>query len=67
MLMTDSLYKNTVSNVMVLVNRWQRAGICNGGRGIVRDVVFERGSTKESLPLFVVVEIPGYTGPVFPK
>ena len=55
------------SHVMVLVNLWQPAGICNGGQGIVRDVVFERGSTESSLPKFVVVEIPSYTGPAFPK
>ena len=52
---------------MVLVNLWQPAGICNGGRGIVREVVFERDSKKDSLPKFVVVEIPAYTGPAFPK
>ena len=55
------------SNVMILVNLWQPAGICNGGRGIVKDVVFEMNSKKDSLPLFVVVEIPAYTGPPFPK
>ena len=37
------------------------------GRGIGRDVVFEKNSKKTSLPLFVVVEIPAYTGPPFPK
>ena len=52
---------------MVLANLWQPAGICNGGPGIVRDVVFEKDSAKDSLPLFVVVEIPAYTGPTFPK
>jgi hypothetical protein len=55
------------SHMMILVNLWQPAGICNGGKGIVRDVVFERGSTESSLPKFVVVEIPAYTGPAFPK
>ena len=55
------------SNIMILVNLWQRAGICNGGRGVVRDVVFDYNSDKSSLPLFVVVELPAYTGPPFPK
>ena len=55
------------SHVMILANLWQPAGICNGGKGIVRDILFERGSTQESLPKFVVVEIPAYTGPAFPK
>ena len=55
------------SNIMTLVNLWQRAGICNGGRGVVRDVVFDYNSDKSSLPLFVVVELPAYTGPPFPK
>lgn len=55
------------SHVMILANLWQPAGICNGGKGIVRDVVFEKGSTQESLPKFVVVEIPAYTGRAFPK
>ncbi len=54
-------------SVMVLANLWQPAGICNGGPGIVREVVFERDSEKDSLPLFVVVDIPAYTGPPFPK
>ena len=58
---------NTGMKVMVLVNLWQPAGICNGGEGIVRDVVFERDSKENSLPKFVVVEIPAYTGPPFPK
>ena len=55
------------SHVMILANLWQPAGICNGGKGIVRDVVFEKGSTQESLPKFLVVEIPAYTGRKFPK
>ena len=55
------------SHIMTLVNLWQRAGICNGGHGIVRDVVFPPNSNKSSLPLFVVVEIPAYTGAPFPK
>ena len=33
----------------------------------MRQVVFDRDSKKEDLPLFVVVEIPAYTGPAFPK
>ena len=61
------VYKIAGTRVMVLVNLWQPAGICNGGRGIVRDVVFEKDSKKDSRPLFVVVEIPAYTGPAFPK
>ena len=57
----------TDTKVMVLVNLWQPAGICNGGEGILRDIIFEHDSDENSLPLFVVVEIPGYTGPAFPK
>jgi len=56
--------------IMLLVNLWTEAGLANGSRGIVRDVIFDcrdgKIPNKNDVPLFVVCEFPGYTGPACP-
>ena len=52
--------------ILLLSNLHTAAGLTNGTRGIVRDVVFAEDSHETDVPLFVVCEFPGYTGPPFP-
>jgi hypothetical protein len=52
--------------IILLSNLHTAAGLANGTQGTVRDVVFAEDSFENDVPLFVVCEFPGYTGPVFP-
>ena len=57
--------------VLLLANLHQEAGLANSTRGIVRDVVFaptfnNKKGNMFDLPLFVIIEFPGYSGPPFP-
>ena len=50
---------------MLLANLWTPAGLNNGARGIVVDILYEDGSSPPSLPLTVLVHFPDYCGPTF--
>ena len=56
----------TGAPIILLSNLHTDAGLANGSRATVRDVVFSEDSSKDDVPLFVVCEFPDYTGPVFP-
>ena len=54
------------SPIILLSNLHVPAGLCNGARGTVCDVVFAPNSAQDDVPFFVVCNFPQYTGPVFP-
>ena len=43
-------------------NGWQRAGIVNGARGFVHDVIYNLGEGPPSLPIAVLVRFPAESG-----
>ena len=51
--------------VMLLTNLWSECGLTNGANGIVKYIVYEKGKKPPSLPLYVLVYFPDYTGPSF--
>ena len=54
------------AKVVMTSNVCQPAGLCNGSTGIVKDIVYEEGTTAPALPKFVWVDFgSGYTGPPF--
>ena len=53
------------SKVMLLSNLWNKHGLTNGANGIVRYIVYEKDKKPPSLPSFVLVYFPDYTGPSF--
>ena len=52
--------------ILLLSNLHIAAGLVNGTRGIVQDVVFAEDSAENDVPLFVVCEFPNYAEPVLP-
>ena len=52
--------------ILLLTNLYTDAGLANGTRGILRDVIFAENSAENDLPLLVVCDFPDYSGPVFP-
>jgi len=51
------------AKVMLRTNLWTEAGLVNGSVGTIRDIVFEEDQGPPSLPIAVLVEFDGYTGP----
>ena len=61
-----SMYLAVGAKVLVTTNVAQRAGICNGSFGIVKEIVYEEGAGPPALPKFVLVDLGAlYTGPSF--
>lgn len=60
------LYACVGAHVMLHLNLCSKAGLVNGASGVVKDIVYEEGENAATdLPLFIVVDIPTYTGPSF--
>ncbi len=53
------------ARVMITDNLWTEAGLVNGSIGHVREIIYSPGKMPRDLPLAVMVEVPGYTGPSF--
>ena len=53
------------ARVMLTRNLWSEAGLVNGIRGDVVDIVWAHGEKAPALPDFVVLRLEGYTGPVW--
>ncbi len=51
--------------VMLTSNLWPETGLVNGTRGVVREIIYPERSTPTALPIAVMVEFDGYTGPGF--
>ena len=62
----SSMYLSVGSRVLMTNNVCQRAGLCNGSTGTVKEIVYSAGSGEHDLPLFVLVDFGSdYTGPSF--
>ncbi len=51
--------------VMLTSNLWPEAGLVNGTKGVVREILYPEGATPTALPSAVMVEFEGYSGPSF--
>ena len=51
--------------VMLLANLWSEHGLTNGANGIVKYIVYEKDKKPPSLPSYVIVYFPDYTGSSF--
>ena len=50
---------------MLSVNLCVQYALFNGAMGIVRDIIYKDNTKTTGLPDVVLVEFPGYTGPLF--
>ena len=53
------------ARVMLTMNLWTDAGLCNGATGTVTEIVFADDQQPPSLPVAVVVHFDNYKGPSF--
>ena len=53
------------SKVMLTRNLWINKGLCNGSIGVVKDIIFDINQGPPSLPIGVIVQFNGYSGPSF--
>ena len=53
------------ANVMLTMNLWTTAGLCNGATGTVVDIIYKDNTGPADLPLAVLVQVDEYTGPAF--
>ena len=57
------LFLGKGAKVMLTKNLWQEAGLVNGIRGEVVEIVYTEGAPAPLPPCYVVVRFDGYTGP----
>ena len=50
------------AQVMLTVNLWQEAGLCNGAAGTVHQLLFAEGQAPPYLPIAVLVDFVNYNG-----
>ena len=53
------------ANVMLTMNLWTTAGLCNGATGTVVDIIYKDNTGPPDLPLAILVQFDEYTGPAF--
>ena len=51
------------ARVMLTMNLWTTAGLCNGATGTVTDIIYTRNQAPPSLPTAVVICFDNYQGP----
>ena len=51
------------ANVVLTMNLWNAAGLCNGATGTVKDFIYEKTKKPPSLSIAVVVQFDNYRGP----
>lgn len=49
--------------VMLTINLWREAGLCNEGTGTVEDFIYENNQRPPDLPAAVIVKFDDYRGP----
>ena len=53
------------ARVMLTMNLWSSAGLCNGVTGTVVDIIDQNNHQPPDLPFAVIVEFENYRGPGF--
>ena len=52
-------------DAMLTSNLWQEVGLCNGGTGVVEDLLFHPDRPPPCLPIAALVHFTNHTGPAF--
>ena len=63
--LANTLWLSRGAPVRLTTNLWTEAGLTNGARGSVVDIVYAPGTQQPSQPIAVLCTFPGYTGPSF--
>ncbi len=53
------------ARVMLTMNLWFSAALCNGATGTVVDTIYQKNRQPPDLPITVIVEFENYRGPIF--
>ena len=53
------------ARVMLTMNLWPSAGLCNGATGYIEDIIYGQSQEPPCLPIAVVVKFDNYIGPSF--
>ena len=53
------------ARVMLTMNLWPSAGLCNGATGYIEDIIYAQSQEPPCLPIAVVVKFDNYIGPSF--
>jgi len=61
----STLYLSEGVRVVLTRNLWIQKGLCNGSMGYVKHIIYKEGIQPVNLPIAVIVEFDGYTGPSF--
>lgn len=56
------IYLSMGAKVMLTMNLWPRAGLCNGATGTVVDFIYKNGHQPPDLPIAVIVQFDDYRG-----
>ena len=51
--------------VILTMNLWSDAGLYNGAKGKVIDIIWHEKDKNKNMPSVIYVEFPSYTGPPF--
>ena len=51
------------AKIMLTMNLWASAGLCNGATGTVIDFIYQHGHQPPDLPIAVIVQFDDYRGP----
>ena len=60
-----SIWLAVGAKVMLSLNLWTDAGLCNGATGTVTDIIYAQGQKPPVLPIAVMVCFDNYQGPSF--
>ena len=61
----STVYLGIGTRVMVTKNQKNQWKLSNGATGVVISIVYKPGTAPPCLPLYVVVSVPTYTGPIW--
>ena len=58
-----TLFLAKTANVMLTMNLWSCAGLCNGATGKIIDILYQENHQPPDLPIAVIVQFDDYRGP----
>ena len=65
MSLEPSIFLCKDAHIMLTINLWTTTGLCNGATGKVIDIIYKDKMQPPDLPVAVLVQFDGYTGPLY--